>query len=146
MGVPMVLADSDHPVTHATARRLTAGAKTDREKLERLFMFVRDDIALGFPKKGDLVPASETTQIGMGQCNRKAVLLLALCRASGIPARTHFSLLSKDIQRGFFSGIAYWLLPKNISHSWIEVEIEETWRRIDSFINDMPLHKAAEDE
>lgn len=142
----MVLADSDHPVTQATARRLTAGAKTDREKLERLFTFVRDEIAFGFPKEGDLVPASETIQTGIGQCNTKAALLLALCRASGITARIHFSLISKDIQRGFFSGIAYWLLPKNISHSWIEVEMEGTWRQIDSFINDMPLHKAAEDE
>ena len=146
MDLPMVLADSEHPVTQATAQRLTTGAKTDREKLEHLFLFVRDEIAFGFPMKGDLVPASETIQTGMGQCNTKATLLLALCQASGIPARIHFSLISKDIQRGFFSGIAYWLMPQNISHSWIEVEIEGAWRSIDSFINDMPLHTAAEHE
>jgi hypothetical protein len=146
MDLPMVLADSDHPVTQAKAQCLTVEAKTDREKLERLFLFVRDEIAFGFPQKGDLVPSSETIQTGMGQCNTKATLLLALCRASAIPARIHFSLISKDIQRGFFPGIAYWLMPQNISHSWIEVEIEGAWRRIDSFINDMPLHKAAEHE
>ena len=144
--MPQILADAEHSLTKATAQRLTAGAKTDREKLERLFLFVRDKIAFGFPAKGDLVTASETIQTGFGQCNTKATLLLALCRASGIPARIHFSLISKDIQRGFFSGIAYWLMPQNISHSWIEVEIEGAWRRIDSFINDMPLHNAAEQE
>lgn len=144
--MPKALADVDHPVTQETAQRLTVGTKTDREKLERLFLFVRDEIAFGFPVKGDFVPASETIETGVGQCNTKATLLLALCRTSGIPARIHFSLISKDIQRGFFSGIAYWLMPQNISHSWIEVEIEGKWRRIDSFINDTPLHKAAEDE
>ncbi len=139
-----LLADSDHPIIRQTAKRLTQGAKTDREKLKRLFLFVRDDITFGFPAKGDLVPASETIQTGIGQCNTKAALLLALCRASGIPARIHFSLISKEIQRGFFTGLAYWLMPNEISHSWVEVEIEGAWRRIDSFINDMPLHRAAE--
>lgn len=142
--MPKLLADADHPLVQATAKRLTSGAETDREKLEPLFLFVRDEIAFGFPVKGDLVPASETIETGVGQCNTKATLLLALCRASGLAARIHFSLISKDIQRGFFTGIAYWLMPRNISHSWIEVEIDGTWRRIDSFINDMPLHKAAE--
>lgn len=140
------LADANHPAVMATAQRLTRGAQTDRDKLERIFMFVRDEIAFGFPRRGDFVPASETIQTGVGQCNTKATLLLALCRASEIPARIHFSLISKDIQRGFFIGLAYWLMPPDISHSWIEVEIEGTWRRIDSFINDMPLHNAAKHE
>lgn len=140
------LADSDHPLVVATALRLTEGAETDREKLERIFLFVRDEIVFGFPDKGDLVLASETIETGMGQCNTKATLMLALCRACGLSARIHFSLISKDIQRGFFTGIAHWLMPQNISHSWIEVEIEGQWRRIDSFINDMSLHQAAEQE
>ncbi|WP_299692188.1 transglutaminase-like domain-containing protein [uncultured Tateyamaria sp.] len=141
--MPKELADTDHPLVQATASRLTQSAKTDRQKLRRLFLFVRDDIAFGFPTKGDLVPASETIKTRVGQCNTKATLLLALCRASGLRARIHFSLISKDIQRGFFTGIPYWLIPKEISHAWIEVEIDGTWRRIDSFINDTPLHQAA---
>lgn len=140
------LADADHPMVKKTAERLTQDAETDRHRLQCLFLFVRDEITFGFPTKGDLVPASETLQTGIGQCNTKATLLLALCRASGIAARIHFSLISKDIQRGFFTGIAFWLMPQNISHAWIEVEIDNEWRRIDSFINDMPLHMAAKQE
>jgi transglutaminase-like putative cysteine protease len=81
----------------ANADRLTSGATTDREKLERIFMFVRDEILFGFPKKGDLVPASETIKTGVGQCNTKAALGLALCRACGIPARIHFTVISKEV-------------------------------------------------
>ncbi|MCI2395719.1 transglutaminase-like domain-containing protein [Aliiroseovarius sediminis] len=141
-----MLADADHALVLAAAKRLIAGSNTDREKLERIFLFVRDDIVFGFPVEGDLVPASKTLRTKLGQCNTKATLFLALCRASGVPARIHFSLIGKEIQRGFFTGIAYWLMPKSISHSWIEVEIEREWRRIDSFINDLPLHNAAERE
>lgn len=140
------LADAGHPMVKKTAERLTQNVATDRDRLECLFLFVRDQITFGFPIKGDLVPASETIQTGLGQCNTKATLLLALCRASGIAVRIHFSLISKEIQRGFFTGIAYWLMPLNISHAWIEVKIDGRWRRIDRFVNDMPLHLAAKQE
>jgi hypothetical protein len=140
------LADFQTPIVRDKAAGLTAGAGTDREKIARLFHHVRDDIAFGFPPEGDFVPASTTLARGYGQCNTKATLLLALCKAAGIPARIHFSLIDKAIQRGFFTGLAYRLLPNELSHSWIEVEIDGTWRRIDTFINDLPLYEAARRE
>lgn len=137
------LADYDHPLVKETAERLTRSETTLRGKLDQIFHFVRDDIRFAFPLDGDLVKASETIQLGYGQCNTKATLLLALCKAADIPARIHFSLITKDIQKGFFTGIAYWLMPQEISHSWIEVEIDDRWRRIDTFINDLPLFNSA---
>lgn len=137
------LADYDHPAVIELAAQLTRTETTARAKLDRIFHYVRDDIRFGFPVNGDFVKASETIRLGYGQCNTKATLLLALCKAAGIPARIHFSLITKDIQKGFFSGLAYWLMPKEISHSWIEVEIEGRWRRIDTFINDKKLFDAA---
>jgi len=140
------LADHNHPLVAETASQLTRGVTTPREKLHRLFHYVRDEIQFRFPDDGDFVSASETIRLGYGQCNTKATLLLALCKASEIPARIHFSLISKEIQKGFFTGIAYWLMPSKISHSWIEVEIDGRWRRIDTFINDLALFEAARDE
>lgn len=137
------LADYDHPLVRETAERLTEDEVTVRGKLKELFLYVRDNIRFGFPEDGDFVKASDTIQQGFGQCNTKATLLLALCRAAGIPARIHFSLISKEIQKGFFTGLAYWLMPSRISHSWIEVEVDGNWRHIDTFINDKPLFKAA---
>lgn len=137
------LADYEHPLVCETTVRLTSGEATTRRKLEKLFYYVRDDIKFAFPKKGDFVKASETIQTGVGQCNTKGTLFLALCRAVGIPARIHFSLIRKDIQRGLFSGFLYALMPPQISHSWIEVEIEGKWRRIDSYINDESFYQAA---
>lgn len=140
------LADHTHPLVIETAARLTGCATTSREKFSRLFEYVRDDVKFRFPEDGDFVSASDTIRLGYGQCNTKATLLLALCGASGIPARIHFSLISKEIQKGFFTGILYWLLPKKVSHSWIEVEMGGRWRHVDTFINDLALLEAAQDE
>ncbi len=140
------LADFDHALVAQTARRLTSSAKTTGEALERIFLFVRDDIVFGFPPEGDFVTASQTIERGYGQCNTKGTLFLALCKASGIPARIHFSQISKEIQHGFFTGLPYWLMPDQISHSWLEVELDGRWHQIDTYINDPALHNAAVSE
>ena len=137
------LANYDHPVVQQTARRVTQQETTVRGKLEKIFLYVRDEIKFGFPKNGDLVTASETIELGMGQCNTKGTLFLALCKAIGIPAHIHFSLIDKKIQRGLFVGLRYKLIPPLLSHSWIEVKVVGTWRRIDSYINDEAYFRAA---
>jgi hypothetical protein len=137
------LADYDHPLVQETAQQITQGEKTIRGKLEKIFYYVRDDILFGFPKDGDLVKASETIELGMGQCNTKGTLFLALCKASGIPARIHFSLIDKEIQRGLFTGLRYKLMPRRLSHSWVEVKVDGTWRRLDSYINDEAYFRTA---
>ena len=136
-------ADFEHPVVRQTADRLTAGKTSARDKLNSIFLFVRDEIEFGFPPEGDLVKASESIERGYGQCNTKGILFLALCKAAGLNARLHFSTISKEIQKGIFTGIAYWLIPEQLSHGWVEVQIDGRWHRIDAYINDMPFHRAA---
>jgi transglutaminase-like putative cysteine protease len=91
------LADYDNPLVRETAERLSSDSNTVRKKLYKLFHYVRDDIKFGFTQDGDLVKASSTIRLGKGQCNTKGTLLLALCKAVGIPARIHFSLIKGDM-------------------------------------------------
>lgn len=140
------LADCDNPLVRETAERLTSDVITVREKLNRLFHYVRDDIKFAFPQEGDLVKASTTIRLGNGQCNTKGTLFLAFCKAVEIPARIHFSLIKKEIQRGLFTDLGYKLMPPLLSHSWIEVEVDGKWRRIDSYINDKIYYQAAKSE
>jgi len=137
------LCDSNHPLVQQTAEYLVSGTHTNREALQKLFHFVRDDIKFAFPPEGDFVKASQTIERGYGQCNTKSILFLALCRASSIPARIHYSTISKEIQHGFFSGLAYWLMPANLTHSWVEVSVDGQWHSVDTYINDLQLHNAA---
>ena len=83
--------DHNHPLVEKTAARLTQVETTCLGKLERLFLFIRNEIRVQSPNNGDLVNASETITMSFRQCNTKATLLLALCNAVGLPARIHFS-------------------------------------------------------
>ena len=137
------LSDYDHPSVQKAAARLTNRETTVRGKLERLFHYVRDDIKFGFHKKWDLIKASQIIELGLGQCNNKSTLFLALCQAVGIPARVHYGLIKTEIMRGIFPGIALVFMPRQGSHSWLEVEVEGKWRRIDSYIVDKELFEVA---
>lgn len=86
--------DSEHPQIVGLAKRLTQDAKSDRENAIALYYYVRDSFrynpyAMGATR--DDWRASEVLKAGEGWCVPKAVLLAALCRASGIPARLGFA-------------------------------------------------------
>ncbi|MFT5508219.1 MAG: hypothetical protein ACI89J_001293 [Hyphomicrobiaceae bacterium] len=65
------LADHEHPLVRGTAATVTKGETTLRGKLDRLLMYVRDGIKFGFPYDGDLVKASDTIRLGLGQYNTR---------------------------------------------------------------------------
>lgn len=139
----MILADFQHPLVSKKAEELTKGCLTLKEKIAAIFYYVRDDIKFGFPLAADFIKASETILLGYGQCNTKGTLFLALCKALNIPARLHFSTIKKEIQKGLFAGIAFWLLPKYLSHSWIELKVENHWIKVDTYINDEAFYCGA---
>ena len=138
-----LLSDYKHPIVTEKAANLTSGLTSDIEKLESIFHFVRDGIEFGFPPTWDRVKASEVIESGIGYCNTKATLLIALCRASGMSARAHCGLISIEIMRGVFPSFSFPFLPETGGHTWCEVQIDNHWRPIDSYINDQSFYKAA---
>ena len=74
------------------AHEITDGLKSDKEKTIALFYWVRDNIKYNMytynPKIKANLKASVTLRRNNGFCMSKAVLLSALARAVGIPART----------------------------------------------------------
>jgi transglutaminase-like putative cysteine protease len=78
--------DSDNPIIIAKAKELTKGCTTETEKARALFEFVRDSYNDN-PCASYI--ASETLECGGNSCRRRSILLTALCRAAGIPARLH---------------------------------------------------------
>lgn len=137
------LSDFDHPVVEKKAADLTLGKHDPMEKTEAIFHFVRDGITFGFPPKWDEVKASEVIGYGLGYCNTKATLFLALSQACGVPARVHFGLVNLRIMRGIFPAFVFPLMPKAGGHSWIEVQLEGQWKPIDSYINDQGFYERA---
>ena len=86
--------DSDHPAIVAQAAALVAQDASPLENALALFYWVRDSIRYN-PYTAGLEPqsflASATLEAGEGWCVPKALLLSALCRAAGIPAKVGFA-------------------------------------------------------
>lgn len=137
------LSDYQHPSIQQKSQQLTADQVTQMAKLERIFLFVRDEILFGFPQKWDAVKASETLECKRGYCNTKATLMVALCKAADIPARIHTGLIDISIMRGIFPAFVFLFLPAAGGHSWVEVEMEDGWQPIDSHINDKAFYTQA---
>lgn len=135
-----IIADYESREIQSVVAEILKGKESEEDKLEALFLYVRDSIKFGFLPKIDDYRASEILKAGIGQCNNKSGLFLAMCKASGIEARIHFSGIKKEIQRGLFRGITYKLMPSEISHSWIEVKIDGIWKQVDSYINDSDFY------
>lgn len=129
------LLDFEHPAL----QRLMAGrgwrGLPPYERIGAVYTFVRDEIAFGYNESDDL-PASRVLADGIGQCNTKGTLLMALMRAVGVPCRFHGFTIDKALQRGAITGLAYLLAPRSIIHSWVEVWFDGRWVNLEGFILD----------
>ena len=107
----------------------------DFEKIGAAYLFVKDEIKFGY-NRSDAISASEVLVDGYGQCNTKGNLLIALLRALEIPCRFHGFTIERSLQKGAIPSYLFWLAPKYIIHSWVEVYFENKWINLEGFILD----------
>jgi len=117
---------------------------TEREKAVALHDYVRECVKFGYNKYFDAAEPDYTLACGIGHCNPKSRLMVALFRAIGLESYQHFVVLRKDILKGVFRSSRYWMIPAELSHGYVEVKVEGTWCEIDSHIIDTPFLKAAQ--
>ena len=126
---PTALIDSDHPDVIALAREHAQGA-TDRERAVALYLAVRDQFRYD-PYRIDLSPtgmrASTCLEQGYGWCVPKAVLMAAVARAAGIPARLGFAdvrnhMSTEKLRRTMGTDVFVW-------HGYTELWIDGAWRK-----------------
>lgn len=104
-------------------------------RIGSIYDFVRNEIRFGY-NEDDNLPASRVLADGIGQCNTKATLFMALLRATGISCRFHAFTIDKALQKGAITGLAYALAPRSIIHSWVEVQVGSRWINLEGFILD----------
>lgn len=125
---PTYYLDFDTPAVKKKAQEVTAGKKTDVEKAVALFYFVRDTIPykIIFDIPGNhYFKASETLKRGDGFCMPKAVLLAAMARSVGVPARLHFADIVNHIVPDY---IAERLKSKLMTyHNYVEFFLDGKW-------------------
>ena len=121
--------DSDHPLVADFSKQHARGA-TPREQALALYLAVRDGLRYD-PYRIDLsdhgMKASAALAQGYGWCVPKAVLLAAVARAAGIPARLGFAdvrnhLSTERLRQTMQTDVFVW-------HGYTELWIEGAWRK-----------------
>jgi hypothetical protein len=117
---------------------------TPRQQAIALHDFVREQIKFGFNKYFDATPPEYLLAYGYGHCNSKSRLMTTLLRAIGLPAYQHFVVIPKEILRGAIPPSRYWMIPAQVSHSFVEVQLEQRWLELDSYVIDTPYLQGAQ--
>ena len=84
---PTKYIDCDNSLIVKKATELAIGCQTKEEVVQNLFEYVRDSYSNNV---FDSYVASDIFMKGGNLCYQRAILLVALCRAAGIPARLHW--------------------------------------------------------
>lgn len=122
--------EADHPDIRALAERVTEGLTDARERAVALYYAVRDGFRYD-PYSIELSErcfrASQVLEAGAGFCIGKAVLLAAVCRAAGIPARLRFA----DVRNHLTSPRLRAMMGTDefVYHGYTELWIEQRWRK-----------------
>lgn len=125
---PTSTIDCDSESIKQKAQDLIKGRETVVDKVQGLFYFVRDTVKykhFGPVDVSEYFRASRTLERREGNCIQKAVLLVALCRVVGIPARLRFAdfrnyRMADNLLQLFGSNLA-------IYHGYNELFIEGQW-------------------
>ena len=125
---PTFFIDCDSRSVKMKADELTQGQDNVLEKAKLLFYFVRDEIRYNIyvPRYlPEQFRASHTLAQGEGFCIQKAVLLAALSRAVGIPARLGFAVIRNHLMPERFARF----LRTNIitDHGYAELYLKDRW-------------------
>lgn len=120
--------NADHTSVTDIARMTVAGLDSHPDKAIALFYWVRDSIRYNpyaFEPALTSFSASNTLKSGQGWCVPKAILLAALCRASGIPARLGFAdvvnhLSTQRLRAAMESDVFYY-------HGYTSIYLEGSW-------------------
>ena len=129
------LLDHENPAIQELIAQRGWAMLEEGERIGAAYDFVRNEILFGY-NSDDALPASQVLADGYGQCNTKGTLLMALLRALGIPCRFRGFTIDKGLQRGVVPEVVYPLAPRNIIHSWVEVQHRGEWLELEGFILD----------
>lgn len=125
---PTYYLDCDHPDIRQTAQHLTGGCKNQAEALQKIFLFVRDQIPYNmYAVSGNPIyyKASKILEMGNGYCLQKAILFTALGRAAEIPGR----LVLVAIRNHLTPPDVVELLGGNVffPHAYSQFYVEDHW-------------------
>lgn len=126
------LCDFDQEIIKRKTAEIISGARTDREKAERILEFCQNEILFAYGNWNE--KASEVLKIGKGMCSGKNNLAVAMLRAAGIPAKHKRAILEIESEmwkfvseRDSFLARILSTLPQRRDHIVLEVFLDGNW-------------------
>ena len=121
--LPSPFIESDDPAIVARARAIAGEEEDPVRRAERILAWIETSMT---PEPSATVPsAREVLRVLRGDCNEHAVLLTALARAAGVPARMVAGAVYQD---GAF-----------LYHAWNELWLGGRWVSADAVFHQMPV-------
>jgi len=133
---PTPYLDFDNELVRSFAEDAVKGATNDVEKAVKLFYAVRDGIRYSpyeTSRKKAHYRASWTLSRGVGWCVQKGIVMAALARATGIPARLGYA----DVRNHLASDRLLEKLGTDVFsyHGWVELWLEGRWIKVTPVFN-----------
>lgn len=121
---PGVKVQSDHPEIIALANKINADTDNDSEKLKNIANYI--DSHMKYNEKSPVKNGGALCALrsGEGVCEDYATLYVALCRASGVPARQVNGFADPECSGASWNKQAVVSL-KGCRHSWAEVYLKD---------------------
>ena len=137
---PTEFIDSDNSEIIAKAKELTEGCSDEKERLGKIYYFVRNfpyDILNSFRYLAEEKrQASDVLKSGQAFCMGKASMFAALCRAANIPSRIGFQQLHCPDKPFMNEEVArIWGDRKLPWHSLGEAYLNGKWLKLDATID-----------
>ena len=122
---PTAMAQSDNPAIQSLAREIVGGETNSMKAAEKVVAAVFHGIAKEAGARGSAT-ATEVLRNASGDCTEHAVLVVALMRAAGIPARVVDGIVLAANEDG--SGVAGY-------HAWAEIWLGQ-WVGVDGTVGE----------
>ena len=103
--------------------------------IESIYSFVRDEVKYSIPYKPNS-KASDILKTMKGDSYTKALLLMALLRGSGIPARVHLYKVYKHLMFGILDKKHLKKLPDELNNFVVEAYLDGHWIGLEGVILD----------
>lgn len=131
------LLQTDHPRLRIQAAKLTQLKRSMQEKAVACFRFVQS-LPFKCVPDSSTITAPQVLLNGCGDADTKATLLVALLRASGVPARMRLLTLGSAFLHGILDTDG-----RPVEHVISEVFIDSEWLGVDAYVVDAELGLAA---
>jgi len=115
--------DINHPLIREGVKQAVGDEKHPFWMMRKIFDYICDKIDYNLKPLGGWNPAPTVLKRGTGSCSEYTFIFIALCRASGLPARYAGSIVVRSEDKGIDDVYHRWAEVYLPSYGWIPVDV-----------------------